>query len=95
LAGVPDLCRGYYQIEMKGKTRIVIKGHLDKQWTNHFEGMEISYEAGSTVLSGTLKDDSHLHGILEIIRNLNLSLISVNPVEDLNPRNESFFKTSE
>lgn len=67
---------------MKGKTRIVIKGHLDKQWKNQFEGMEISYEAGSTILSGDLKDDSHLHGILEIIRDLNLTLISVNPVEN-------------
>jgi hypothetical protein len=66
-------------IKMKGKIRIVIKGHLDKQWTNHFEGMKISYEAGSTILSGNLKDDSHLHGILEIIRDLNLTLISVNP----------------
>jgi hypothetical protein len=67
---------------MKGKTRIVIKGHLDKQWKNHFEGMIISYEAGSTILSGNLKDDSHLHGIFEIIRDLNLTLISVNPAEN-------------
>lgn len=64
---------------MKGKIRIVIKGHLDKQWNNHFDGFKISYEGGSTVLSGNLKDDSHLHGILEIIRDLNLTLISVNP----------------
>jgi hypothetical protein len=69
-------------IKMKGKTRIVIKGHLDKQWNNRFEDMNISYEAGSTILSGNLKDDSHLHGILEIIRDLNLTLISVNPVEN-------------
>ena len=66
-------------IKMKGKTRIVIKGHLDQEWTNRFEGMKISYEAGSTIHSGNLKDDSHLHGILEIIRDLNLTLISVNP----------------
>lgn len=64
---------------MKGNTRIVIKGRLDKKWTNHFFGMKISYEAGNTILSGDIKDDSHLHGILEIIRNLNLTLISVNP----------------
>jgi hypothetical protein len=66
-------------IKMKGRTRIVIKGHLDIQWKNHFEGMNISYEAGSTILSGNLKDDAHLHGILEKIRDLNLTLISVNP----------------
>jgi hypothetical protein len=44
--------------------------------------MKISYEAGSTILSGNLKDDSHLHGIFEIIRDLNLTLISVNPAEN-------------
>jgi len=64
---------------MKGKIRIVVKGDLDQKWSNCFEGMKISYEAGSTILSGNLKDDSHLHGILEVIRDLNLTLISVNP----------------
>lgn len=64
---------------MKGMTRIVIKGYLDNEWKNHFEGMKFSYEAGCTILSGNLKDDAHLHGILNIIRDLNLTLISVNP----------------
>jgi hypothetical protein len=67
---------------MKGKIRIVIKGHLDIQWDNLFDGLKISYEAGSTILSGNIKDDSHLHGILEVIRDLNLTLISVNPAEN-------------
>ena len=69
-------------INMKVKTRIVIKGHLDREWKDHFEGMNISYEDGSTILTGNLKDDSHLHGILETFRDLNLTLISVNPVEE-------------
>jgi len=46
---------------MTGKARIVIKGHLDKQWMKQFEGMKINYEAGSTILSGNLKDAAHLH----------------------------------
>lgn len=64
---------------MKGKIRIVLKGLLDQKWSDHFEDMEISYEAGSTILSGEMKDDAHLHGILNIIHELNLTLISVNP----------------
>lgn len=67
---------------MKGKTRIAIQGHLDKQWKKSFEGMKISYEAGYTILSGNLKDEAHLHGILNLIRDLNLTLISVNPTEE-------------
>ena len=67
---------------MKGKTKIIIQGHLDKQWKNHFEGMQISYEAGNTILTGNIKDEAHLHGILNIIRDLNIKLISVNPAEE-------------
>jgi hypothetical protein len=67
---------------MKGKTIIIIQGHLDKKWKNRFEGMKISYEGGNTIISGKLKDEAHMHGVLNIIRDLNLKLISVNSVED-------------
>ena len=66
---------------MKGKTEIKVEGHLDKKWKNSFEGMKISYEAGNTILSGNIKDEAHLHGILNIIRDLNIKLISINPAE--------------
>jgi hypothetical protein len=66
---------------MKGKTKITIQGHLDKKWKNSFESMKISYEGDNTILTGNLKDEAHMHGVLNIIRDLNLKLISVNPVE--------------
>jgi hypothetical protein len=66
---------------MKGKTKIKIQGHLDKKWKNNFEGMKISYEGDNTILTGNLKDEAHMHGVLNIIRDLNLKLISVNSVE--------------
>jgi hypothetical protein len=64
---------------MKGKTRIKVEGLLDMKWKDWFEGMEISYEGDNTILSGIIKDESYLHGILNRIRDLNLKLISVNP----------------
>ncbi len=67
---------------MKGKTKITIQGKLDRKWENSFEGMKISYEKGNTILSGQIKDEAHLHGILNFIRDLNLKLISINPVEN-------------
>jgi len=67
---------------MKGKTRIVITGHLNCKLKECFEGMEINYAGNNTILSGKLKDEAHLHGILNIILDLNLKLISVNPSED-------------
>jgi hypothetical protein len=65
---------------MKGKTKIKIQGHLNGKWKECFEGMEISYEENNTILTGNLKDEAHMHGVLNIIRNYNLKLISINSV---------------
>jgi len=64
---------------MKGKTKITIQGHLNEKWKDCFEGMEISYEGNNTILTGNLKDEAHMHGVLNIIRDLNIKLISINP----------------
>ena len=66
---------------MKGKTIIKIQGHLNGKWKDCFEGMEISYEGNNTILTGNIKDEAHMHGVLNIIRNYNLTLISINPVK--------------
>lgn len=64
---------------MTGKIIIKVKGHLDKKWEDSFEDIEINYEGINTILKVTLRDEPHLHGILNLIRDLNLKLISVNP----------------
>jgi hypothetical protein len=66
---------------MKGKTKIKIQGHLDKKWKNSFEGMKISYEKDNSIITGNIKDEAHLHGVLNQIWDLNLKLISVNSME--------------
>ena len=66
---------------MKGKTKITIQGQLNGKWKECFEGMEIGYEGNNTILTGNLKDEAHMHGILNIIRDYNLILISINTVE--------------
>ncbi|UCD97754.1 MAG: hypothetical protein JSV42_12385 [Chloroflexota bacterium] len=58
---------------------IIIKGHLDPYWSEWFEGLKLTQrEEDQTVLSGMLPDQAALHGLLEHIRDLNLTLISVN-----------------
>jgi hypothetical protein len=66
---------------MKGRIKISIRGKLDKNWKNSFEGMKISYKEENTILTGHIKDEAHLHGLLNIIRDLNLKLISINPAD--------------
>lgn len=67
---------------MKSKIKIKVKGHLDKKWQDYFGGLEISYEKTHTVLSGSIKDEAFMHGILSRIRDLNLKLISVDTDEE-------------
>jgi hypothetical protein len=61
--------------------QIRIKGHLDSQWTDWFEGMTITLEDnGETLLSGPVIDQAALHGLLKKVRDLGMPLISVNRV---------------
>ena len=61
---------------------IRIKEHLDDRWADWFDGLDISLEEdGSTILSGPLADQAALHGILKKVRDLGLTLISVNTVK--------------
>lgn len=59
------------------KYQIRIEGQLDSHWTHWFEGMTIDYDRDTTLITGTLTDQSALHGLLHRIRDLNLTLISV------------------
>lgn len=57
---------------------IKIEGLLDPRWSDWFAGLTLTYTEGDeTLLSGMLPDQSALHGLLERIRDLNLSLISL------------------
>ena len=58
--------------------QIRIKEHIDDSWSSWFEGMTIRREeSGGTVISGTLADQTALHGILMKIRDLGLTLLEV------------------
>jgi len=57
---------------------IKIRGHLDPHWSDRFGGLELTHlEGNETLLSGSLPDQAALHGLLELVRDLNLQLISV------------------
>ena len=60
--------------------RIVVRGELSERYAVAFEGMEMEVKSGRTLMTGEIKDESHLHGILDRIGALGLKLVSV---EDL------------
>ncbi len=57
-----------------------IEGHLDDRWQEWFEEFALTRTAdGRTLLTGPIRDQAALHGVLKKISNLGLILISVNP----------------
>jgi len=59
--------------------QIRIQGHLGRQLAGQFEPLNITLEdGGSTLLSGPVVDQAALHGIMRRIRDLGITLISVN-----------------
>jgi len=63
------------------KYQITVNGILDPKWTDWFDGFEITPQADNrTILVGSIKDQASLHGLLDKIHNLGLSLLSLNRV---------------
>jgi hypothetical protein len=57
---------------------IRVASHLDATWSACFDGLAIVHAAdGDTILVGSLADQAALHGVLARIRDLGLTLRSV------------------
>ena len=62
--------------------QIVIKGHLDSEWSEWFDGLTITLvDNGETILTGPVVDQTALHGVLIKIRDLGLPLLSLARIE--------------
>jgi hypothetical protein len=64
---------------MEAQYRIRVRGHLPDGWSEVVERMEIICEAdGNTTISGPIRDQSELYGLISRLQNLGLTLISIN-----------------
>jgi hypothetical protein len=61
--------------------RIQVLGQLDEGWSDLFDGVTIVFEDGVTTLVAPGLDQAMLRGILIRIWDLNLTLISITPLE--------------
>ena len=56
---------------------IRIKGQIDRGWSEWIGGLAISYtEQGDTVLTGQVRDQAALYGLLEKLSNVGMQLLS-------------------
>ncbi len=60
---------------------IRVAGHIAEDWSHWFEDMSLSYGDQETRLVGPVADQAALYGLLARLRDLGLTLVSVNPVE--------------
>ncbi len=64
------------------RVEIRVKGQIDAHWSDWFENFEITHtEQNETILSGDIADQPALYGLIAKLRDLGLSLISVNSTE--------------
>jgi hypothetical protein len=58
---------------------IHVAEYLDERWTKWFGDLEIAHsaESGETILRGEMRDQPALFGVLGKVRDLGLTLISV------------------
>lgn len=68
---------------MSGYCEIVVKGQVDTDWSGWLDGLTITpNNKGETTISGPIRDQAALYGILIKMRDMALFLISVNYMAD-------------
>lgn len=71
------------------QVEIRLRGHLAAHWADWFPGLQIHLEdAGITRLTGSVPDQTALHGLLRNVRDLGLPLLSVRLIEPLENRSD-------
>ena len=62
--------------------KIKIEGILDENWSDWFDGFSINHAGeNETILVGAVCDQSALHGLLAKIRDLGLTLVSIESLQ--------------
>jgi hypothetical protein len=64
---------------------IRVKGLLDADWSEWFEGLLVEAEGQDTLISGPIPDQAALHGVLAKVRDLGVPLLSVSQVDPDQP----------
>ena len=64
-----------------GRYRIVLRGRLPERFEYAFDGMVLQPGQDQTVLIGEVRDQAHLYGILDRLRDFGIDLVAVEPAD--------------
>jgi hypothetical protein len=59
--------------------RIVLRGRLSERFESAFDGMALEAGPNQTVLVGEVRDQAHLYGLLDRLRDFGIDLVAVEP----------------
>ncbi len=61
--------------------RLVVEGELSDQAAEAFEGMTLTRQQGKTLLVGPVRDQTELHGLLQRVSDLGLTLLGATAID--------------
>jgi hypothetical protein len=64
-----------------GRYRIVLRGRLGNRFDSAFDGMVLEPGQDRTVLVGEIRDQAHLYGLLDRLRDFGIDLVAVEPAD--------------
>jgi hypothetical protein len=68
--------------------RTVVRSELGDRFASAFEGMRMETRDGKTILTGEVKDQPHLFGILDRLNGLGLELLSIEALPEEAPERD-------
>ena len=60
-----------------GFCEIRVKDKLEPRWAEWFDSMKIETEPDTTIISGSISDQAALQGLMQKVRTLGLTIISI------------------
>jgi hypothetical protein len=72
------------EVRMALHYQITVIETLDESWSDWFDGLTITHNAdGNTLMTGKVRDQSALYGLIDKARDLALTLVAVGQVTPL------------
>jgi hypothetical protein len=60
--------------------RITVKEYLEETWSDWFDSLTITHtDDGTTMLAGSVRDQTALYGLIAKMRDLGLTLVDISP----------------